>query len=156
MQKVTLCFCVQNDSVLLAKEKVGFGTGKWNGYGGKVCLGETEKEAAIRELEEGCSLKASVSDLRQVALINLYFNDELRFECFVYLLNTWEGEPKESVKMQTPRWYTLHHLPFSDLVGAHPIWLPLVLNGYRLKGSAFFNHDGTIVKDFPYKPTAFT
>jgi hypothetical protein len=35
MKITTLCFCLKNDLVLLAMKKRGFGTGKWNGYGGK-------------------------------------------------------------------------------------------------------------------------
>jgi len=57
MKKVTLCFLLKGDEILLAVKKqslsgFGAGIGKWNGVGGKVDEGETIRFAAIRELNE--------------------------------------------------------------------------------------------------------
>ena len=73
MKKSTLCFCVKDDKVLLAMKKRGFGAGKWNGYGGKVQEGESPAVTAVRELKEESELSVNVEDLKQVALINFYF-----------------------------------------------------------------------------------
>jgi len=41
--------------LLLGMKKRGFGAGKWNGFGGKIEVGETPRAAAIREMkEEAC------------------------------------------------------------------------------------------------------
>lgn len=45
---LTLVLVVQPGRVLLGMKKRGFGVGKWNGFGGKVQLGETIEEAAKR------------------------------------------------------------------------------------------------------------
>jgi 8-oxo-dGTP pyrophosphatase MutT (NUDIX family) len=42
---VTLCFIRDNNKLLLALKKRGFGPGKWNGYGGKIEEGETIEQA---------------------------------------------------------------------------------------------------------------
>lgn len=47
---LTLCFIYKDFSILLGMKKRGFGTGKWNGFGGKVEATETISEAAKREV----------------------------------------------------------------------------------------------------------
>jgi len=45
---LTLAFVRQGSKVLLGLKKRGFGEGRWNGFGGKVHVGETIKEGALR------------------------------------------------------------------------------------------------------------
>ena len=57
----TLIFCRREtpsgfNEILLGMKKRGFGTGKWNGFGGKIENGESAEQGAIRELEEESSL----------------------------------------------------------------------------------------------------
>lgn len=47
----TLIIVVNNDEVLLGLKKRGFGLGKWNGFGGKVEIGETITDSAIRYMK---------------------------------------------------------------------------------------------------------
>ena len=47
---LTLVIPVQGDHCLLGLKKRGFGTGYWNGFGGKVKEGETVMDAAMREV----------------------------------------------------------------------------------------------------------
>ena len=42
----------EEERILLAMKKRGFGAGKFNGFGGKVEARETILEAALREFEE--------------------------------------------------------------------------------------------------------
>lgn len=44
----TLVLVMQPQRVLLGMKKRGFGAGLWNGFGGKVQLGETVEQAARR------------------------------------------------------------------------------------------------------------
>jgi 8-oxo-dGTP pyrophosphatase MutT (NUDIX family) len=65
----------KNSLVMMGMKKRGFGTGKWNGFGGKVEAGESNEGAAIRELEEESSVVAKVcGDIVHIVLlcINLY------------------------------------------------------------------------------------
>ncbi len=39
MPQTTLCFLLKGDEILLALKKRRFGTGKWNGVGGKIEIG---------------------------------------------------------------------------------------------------------------------
>ena len=49
---MTLCLLRKHDKLLLGMKKQGFGSGKYNGFGGKVEMGETVEEAAKREVVE--------------------------------------------------------------------------------------------------------
>ena len=153
MKKSTLCFCVRGDQVLLAMKKRGFGSGKWNGYGGKV-HNESPKVAAIRELEEESSLVADEKDLKQVALVHFYFDGNPVFECYVYVTTTWQGEPVETEEMR-PQWYPARNLPFESMWVADVKWVPLILNGEKIEATVNFNNDGSVVREFSYKLAEF-
>ena len=43
----TLLYLVENDNVLLALKKRGFGNGRYNGVGGKVENGETDRKSVV-------------------------------------------------------------------------------------------------------------
>ena len=45
---LTLAFVRESTRVLLGLKKRGFGEGRWNGFGGKVQLGETIEAGAVR------------------------------------------------------------------------------------------------------------
>jgi len=45
---LTLAFVRTQQQILLGFKKRGFGTGHWNGFGGKVETGETIEDAARR------------------------------------------------------------------------------------------------------------
>lgn len=153
MNKSNLCFCVRGDQVLLGMKKRGFGTNKWNGYGGKFD-DESPKTATIRELGEESGLIAEESDLEQVALIRFYFDKKPVFECHVFLLKKWQGEPVETEEMR-PKWYQTSQLPFAEMWVDDQKWLPLVLTGEKIEAECNFNADGTEVKEFNYKTVVF-
>lgn len=44
--------------VLLGLKKRGFGTGKWNGFGGKVEANENIRQAAVREMKEEAGIES--------------------------------------------------------------------------------------------------
>lgn len=53
MKKIlTLCVIHNSTHILLGYKKRGFGEGRWNGFGGKLAVGETIEAAAKREVKE--------------------------------------------------------------------------------------------------------
>lgn len=154
MKKSTLCFCINDDLVLLAMKKRGFGTGKWNGYGGKVQVGENPITATVRELEEESGLVADEKNLQQVALVRFYFDKKPVFECYVYMTHVWQREPVETEEMR-PQWYPILNLPFGEMWAADARWIPLILNGEKIEAEVDFSADGSVVKEFSYKPAKF-
>jgi 8-oxo-dGTP pyrophosphatase MutT (NUDIX family) len=66
---VQLVIVNQANKALLGMKKRGFGSGFYNGFGGKVEPGETIAEAAVREVGSRCSYIAVL--LRQAVLQRL-------------------------------------------------------------------------------------
>jgi ADP-ribose pyrophosphatase YjhB (NUDIX family) len=135
-------------------KKRGFGAGKWNGYGGKLEESETPRAAAARELKEESSLITDGKDLEQVALVTFYFDDKPAFECYVFTTHHWEGQPIETEEMR-PQWYPTSELPFAEMWAGDTKWVPLILEGKKIKAKVKFNTDGSMVKEFSYKEAKF-
>jgi len=135
-------------------KKRGFGVGKWNGYGGKIEDDESIKAGAARELEEESSLRVKEEDLFQVAIINFYFGDVFVFECHVFVTYIWNGEPIETEEMR-PQWFSQSVLPFSEMWVGDKHYLPLILNGKKIKADCYFNSDGNLLKKFLWDETEF-
>jgi len=154
MKLSTLCFCIRDNSVLLAMKKRDFGAGKWNGYGGKVGEKESPRTAAARELKEESNLFADERTLEQVALVRFYFDGSQLFECHVFLARDWQGEPGESEEMR-PRWFSVSQLPFEEMWVADRKWIPLILAGKKLEAEVNFNTNGSEVKNFSYQERQF-
>ncbi len=155
MKTTTLCLCLKNNSVLLSEKLIGFGAGKINGYGGKVLEEETPAEAAVRELFEESALSAKPEDLVQVGLVRFYFSNLLKFECHVYTLQTWQGEPTATDEMGAPTWYPINSLPTEKMWVADALWFPLVLQGQSIDADVYFNEDGSSVENFTYVERTF-
>ncbi|MDB5254504.1 MAG: hydrolase [Parcubacteria group bacterium] len=154
MKKTTLIFCVKEDQILLAMKKRGFGSGKWNGYGGKVEETENISSAAVRELKEESNLIAEEKDLKQVAVVNFYFDGEHKFECHVFLLKEWNGDAEETEEMN-PKWFPKNELPYSEMWVADAKWLPIVLENKQILVTVNFNKEGNEIKNFEYSETNF-
>ncbi len=154
MKFTTICFCLKDDQILLAMKKRGFGAGKWNGYGGKVQELESIESATIRELNEESGLSAKESDLELSAIIDFYFDNVFIFQSHVFILRKWSGEPVETEEMR-PQWFLQNALPFSEMWASDKHWLPPILNGEKIKGSFYFNKDGSAVEKFSWDKAEF-
>ncbi len=148
MRPVTLCFLVKDNKILLAKKKrslSGFNVAidKWNGVGGKVDVGESIEEAAIREMGEEIGVKTTEQHLERVGNIEFHFKDkpEWNQHMHIFLVRNWDGEPKESEEM-LPKWYTHNEIPFDEMWADDKYWLPAVLTGKKVEGKFCFDNEG--------------
>ena len=126
--------------ILLAMKKRGFGTGKWNGVGGKIDPKKGDKnivDTAIRETKEEIGVR--VKELDKVAVLNFRFpyKKEWDQDVHVFLVKDWEGEPIESEEM-FPKWFKASEIPFDETWDDDKYWLPQVLKGKRLKADFVF------------------
>ncbi|HUO56333.1 MAG TPA: 8-oxo-dGTP diphosphatase [Candidatus Paceibacterota bacterium] len=154
MQVATICYCLDEEKILLGMKKIRFGAGKWNGFGGKVGTGEGIAEAARREVVEECGLTIAPEHIQQVALISFYFGETPMFECHIFFANQWEGETHESDEM-VPKWFPRNMLPYKDMWVSDLFWFPAVLSGVTLEAVCHFDAEGKAVEDFVIKRRDF-
>ena len=131
---------LRENEILLAMKKRGFGTGKWNGPGGKVRTGESVPDAAIRECFEETG--ARPENPQEVAVMKYLFSDKPTWsqQVHIYTATSWTGEIGESEEMR-PSWFKRADIPYTHMWPDDAIWLPLVLNGQKLHGSFLFEQE---------------
>ncbi|XP_046991094.1 oxidized purine nucleoside triphosphate hydrolase-like isoform X2 [Schistocerca americana] len=141
---LTLVIVQRDREILLGLKKRGFGKGKWNGFGGKVEPGETIQCAAARELQEESGLTAL--DLKHVGVIEFEFVGDLTIlEVHVFKTHKWSGNVSESDEM-LPKWYSIDEIPFDKMWADDRHWLPLILQGHKIKGYFLFEGHSTILR----------
>ena len=134
-KQMTLAVVVKDDQILLGLKKRGFGQGKWNGFGGKVAVGESAEEAASRELTEESGLHAS--HLRKVGDIVFHNSETEHHRVEIYSVDSYTGEIKENDEME-PRWFRFDEIPYESMWEDDRHWLPLFLAGESFEGEFFF------------------
>lgn len=122
-------------------KKRGFGTGKWNGVGGKVDLDEAIETAMIRECQE----EIGVTPLDYKSAGTMIFDEVFgakreKVKIHIFTSCAWEGTPTESEEM-APAWHPAHSLPYENMWSADIHWLPVVLAGNKIR--ADFRLDAT-------------
>ena len=132
----------KGDQILLAMKKRGFGTGWWNGYGGKVISGETIEESLIREVKEesGLTLKSQ----RKIGFLR-FENVDKFVDVHFYEAQEFEGEPVETEEM-APKWFSITELPYSSMWPTDRIWYKLYLAGKLFGGVVVFDEKHKILE----------
>jgi mutator protein MutT len=139
MKTCTLLFLVKNDEILLAMKKRGFGAGRWNGVGGKVEQDETIEQALVRECQE--EIGVTPQKFTKIAIHDFAFPDGLTdMQVHAYFCEKWHGTPKETEEM-APKWFKKSKIPYEQMWQDDIVWLPLVLNGKKLKTRFVFDKD---------------
>jgi 8-oxo-dGTP diphosphatase len=145
MLDATLVFCVRGSppvEILLGMKKQGFGSGKYNGFGGKIEANEAIEYAAARELREECGVDVAASDLARAARLEFSFPARTDWNqvVYVFLAGRWSGEPIETREM-IPVWFKTNAIPFEQMWADDKYWLPLVLRGKRIEAAFTFQPD---------------
>ena len=135
----TLVFLLEGDNILLAMKKRGFGSGRWNGVGGKVEQGETVAQAMIRETEE--EIVVTPLEYESAGYLKFSFPDGTAdMTAHVFICTAWDGEPLETEEM-APRWFKISEIPYDRMWQDDEYWLPQVLEGKFIRGNFVFDAD---------------
>ena len=145
MVQATLLFLRDEDRILLAMKKRGFGVDKWNGVGGKIEANETPSLAAIRECKEEIGVTpAFLTDAGTLTFTFPSDDASMNSEVRVFTCTHWNGDPHETEEMR-PQWFTLQDIPYDNMWVDNRYWLPLVLNNKIVEGTFTFNEKEELV-----------
>ena len=138
MKKIlTLCIPIKNDKVLLGMKKRGFGSGRWNGFGGKMEEGEKIEQATLRELYEEVGIKDG--RLTKAGVLEFSFeNDEKVLQVHIFKLSNFSDEPIETEEMR-PEWFSFDKIPFTQMWSDDEYWFPLLLGDKLFEGKFLFD-----------------
>ncbi len=130
----------------MGRKKTGLGQGKLVGPGGKLERGETPAEAIVREVAEEVGLAVDANSLECVGEVEYLFPHKVEWsqKSWVFLVNTWTGEPIESAELR-PEWHPMDNLPFGEMWDDARYWLGGALGGRLVKASFTFGPDGHTV-----------
>ncbi len=141
---LTLVYLIRGNEICLGFKKRGFGAGNWNGYGGKLEVGETIEDAAIRELKEESGVHVEKDALEQMALLEFFMPEGVLLEVHAFFARTWKNDPTETEEMK-PGWFHFENIPYEKMWADDPHWLPRALQGEQLHGKVWFAQDGTTI-----------
>lgn len=144
--ETTLCLLKRNNEILLAMKKRGFGEGKYNGVGGKLEKDETPETAMIREVKE--EIGVVITKFEKVGLVEFdeYYKGEKQNLVFhLYFGYEWLGEIVETEEMR-PEWFNIQNIPYDKMFPDDKYWLPLVLEGKKIKGYFKFDEDWNLLE----------
>jgi 8-oxo-dGTP diphosphatase len=136
--RASLCFVLRDGQILMIRKKRGLGAGKINGPGGRLELGESPLDAAIRETEE--ELCITPLNLSVRGELHFQFVDGLSLHCVVFTADGCLGEPKETDEA-IPHWMEPSAIPYHDMWADDILWLPGMLEGRNFKGYFHFDED---------------
>lgn len=137
-ERATLCFVIHEGRILLILKKRGLGAGKINGPGGRIEVGESPAECAIRETKE--ELGITPLNICERGVLHFQFVDGYSLHCTVFTADSYEGEPVETDEA-VPRWTPLQAIPYEEMWADDIHWLPGVVNGGKFKGYFHFDND---------------
>lgn len=139
-------YLVRGDEVCLGMKKKhhnkSFGVGKWNGFGGKIELGETPEEAAIRECQEECGV--TPLNMAKVAIIH-FIDKESGIDDIMntYLCEEFAGEPHDTAEM-SPKWFKKDSLPYDQMWSDDKYWMGKMLSGEIFKAKIIIKGAGEL------------
>ena len=147
--KAVLGYLIRDGQILLIRKKRGHGRGKWNGPGGRMESGESPEHCLRRELKEEIGIR--VTGERRLGNLSFYENERLDWFVYLFLVEEYEGEPKES-KEAYPLWFSLDKIPYERMWEDDRHWLPLVIEEKSLRGDFWFEKGKLVRYSLSPKP----
>ena len=153
LPRQALCYVFRDQvdgsrQVLLGRKLRGFGTGMIMGLGGHVEPGESDAQAALREVREESGLAIDPSSISHRAAITYLFpaKPSLNAQVAVFFGAYWSGTVTESDEIR-PQWFSADAPPLQEMWDDEQYWLPHVLAGEHVVAVFTFNDAGARVID---------
>lgn len=140
-----LVYVFNEDRVLMIhrnQKSSDFHKGKWNGLGGKLEVGESPVQAAVREVEEESGLMLSPNDLSVVGVLQFpMFKPHKHEDWLVYVLTASVSSPVRSLKECSEgnlNWIPVEGLLELNLWDGDRVFIPRVLDRDSFVGTFWY------------------
>lgn len=127
--------CIRESDVLLIQRGTAPRKGEWSIPGGRIETGETESQAALRELGEETSVSANL--LTKITALDADF-EGFHYRLHDYLALWTSGEPKAGDDADKARFVPVSEI---DKLGMWPETVRVIREGYAKM--VLFSADGT-------------
>lgn len=134
-EKATLMFIRQDDRFLMIEKKRGLGAGYFNAAGGRMELGETPLECAVREIQE--ELCITPLDPAHAGTVMFQFTDGHSIHGEVFIATQFQGTPTETDEA-VPIWFSIDEIPYHNMWADDPVWIPKLIAGEKFHGRFVF------------------
>ncbi len=148
-ERATLLWVIRDGQVLCIRKKRGLGAGKINGPGGRIDLGESAEEAAVRETQE--ELGITPINVQARGVIDFQFVDGYSIRVYIFIASDYLGEPEETDEA-IPVWASIDDMPYDEMWADDRLWMPLLFAGQRVNGRAIFDGDALLDHEFRGSP----
>ncbi len=138
MLRMTLCEVVKGKMLLLKKANRGISKGKWNGLGGKIESGESEKENAVREIEEESGLRAKRLERRGTIYFSKGSRGNRLGRISLFVCNNFSGQLKAGSEGEL-KWFDTGNLPYDRMWDDDRYWMPLLMRGYAFEAEFIYD-----------------
>jgi 8-oxo-dGTP diphosphatase len=149
-ERATLCFIIRDNQILLIRKKRGLGAGKINAPGGRLEIGETPHECAIRETQEEVGL--TPIGVQERGQLHFQFADGYSLHCTVFTASDFSGELIETDEA-LPLWTEIDAIPYEEMWADDIHWLPGVLNGGTFRGYFHFDNETMLTNSVSWLET---
>jgi 8-oxo-dGTP diphosphatase len=139
--RATLLFVIRDAEILLIRKKRGRGAGKINGPGGRLEVGESPREAAIREVQE--EVGVTPTGVVQHGELSFQFVDGYGIHVSVFRASDCTGKLTETDEA-VPLWTPISEIPYGEMWVDDEIWLPWLLEGKHFSGRFIFDGDSLL------------
>lgn len=99
-------------SVLLLQRRFPPGVGKWSFPGGKIELGETARQAAVREVWEECRVRIEITRLLEAMDVIIY--DQQQKLQYHYLILIYQGAYLAGTPVNSPESFQVRWVPLEE------------------------------------------
>ena len=141
--RATLMFVKDGADVLLIRKMRGIGAGKINAPGGKIDLGETPLQSAIRETQE--EVEVTPINPRKMGELSFAMTDMPDIFVHVFMAGAHEGTPVETPEA-IPMWTPQYKIPYELMWEDDQYWLPRMLEGERFRARFKFEGERIVWK----------
>ncbi len=152
MDKCTLVYPVLGETIFLAKKKRKVGAGFYNGFGGKKrSFDEPISITACREFAEESGIKSGFV-MDKVAILDFFQDGKHILECHVWFIRAWTGDFLETAEMGKAEQFPFSNLPYAEMMTGDRFWLPLVVEGEKIRAKIYYDAELKRVLKFEHGP----